>query len=112
MQFTWSNQEDNSEVHETRSRVHAAAQEQGKLALKKQKPNNEIQERDQNGPSKNKKSADNEGQDREPEVPTKKLKAGRSEPNGREAATRKIAEFYKAISEHLSSREYEPNVWI
>jgi poly [ADP-ribose] polymerase 2/3/4 len=97
------------EVHETRSRVHAAAQEQGKLALKKQKPNNEIQERDQNGPSKNKKSADNEGKDREPEVPTKKLKAGRSEPNGREAATRKIAEFYKAIGEHLSSREYEPN---
>lgn len=91
-------------VHETRSRVHAAAQEEGKLASKKQKPDNETKERGQNVPSKNKKSADNEGKDGEPEAPTKskKLKAEESEPNGREAAAREFAEFCKAIGERLS----------
>ena len=71
------------EVHETRSRVHAAAQEEGKLASKKQKSENEDQERGQHVPSKNKKSADNKGQDGEAEAPTKskKLKADESEPN-------------------------------
>jgi poly [ADP-ribose] polymerase 2/3/4 len=84
--------------------VHAAAQEEGKLASKKQKPDNETKERGQNVPSKNKKSADNEGKDGEPEAPTKskKLKAEESEPNGREAAAREFAEFCKAIGERLS----------
>jgi hypothetical protein len=51
------------------------------------------------------------GKTGEPEAPTKsnKLKAGGSEPNGREDATREIAELCKDIGEHLSSREYEPN---
>jgi len=84
--------------------VHAAAQEEGKLASKKQKSENEDQERGQHVPSKNKKSADNKGQDGEAEAPTKsnKLKADESEPNGREAAARDFAELCKAIGEHLS----------
>jgi len=91
-------------VHETRSRVHAVAQEEGKVASKKQKSENEDQERGQHVPSKNKKPVDNKGQDGESEAPTKskKLKADESEPNGREAAARDFAEFCKALGEHLS----------
>ena len=84
--------------------MHAAAQEEGKLASKKQKSENEDQERGQHVPSKNKKPADSKGQDGEAEAPTKskKLKADESEPNGREAAARDFAELCKAIGEHLS----------
>lgn len=83
--------------------MHAAAQEEGKLASKKHKTENEDQERGHHGPSKNKKSAENKGHV-ESEAPTnsKKLKAEESEPNGKEATAREFAEFCKAIGEHLS----------
>ena len=92
------------EVHETRSRAHAAAQEEGKVASKKQKTESKDQERGQHVASKNKKSAENKGQDAESEAPTKskKLKAEESEPNGKGAAAREFAELCKAIGEHIS----------
>lgn len=91
-------------MHETRSRVHAAAQEEGKTTSKKQKTESKDQERGPHVTSKNKKSAENKGQDGESEGPTKskKLKAEESEPNGKGAAEREFAEFCKAIEEHLS----------
>lgn len=91
-------------VHETRSRAHAAAQEEGKAALKKQKTESKDQERGQHVTSKNKKSAENKGQDGESEAPmkNKKLKAEESEPNGKGTAAREFTEFCKAIGEHLS----------
>nr|CAB3446769.1 unnamed protein product [Digitaria exilis] len=45
-------------VHETRSRAHAAAQEEGKAATKKQKTESKDQERGQHVASKNKKFAE------------------------------------------------------
>ena len=89
------------EVHETRSRAHAAAQEEGKVASKKQKTESKDQEKGQHVASKNKKSAENKGQDAESEAPTKskKLKAEESEPNGKGAAARDFAELCMCMLE-------------
>ncbi|KAL6899837.1 hypothetical protein ACP4OV_006495 [Aristida adscensionis] len=86
-------------VHETRSRAHATAQEEGKVSSKKLKSESKDQERGQQVPSKNKK-----GQDGESEAPTKskKLKAEESGPNGKEAAAKEFAEFCSALRDNLS----------
>lgn len=67
------------EVHETRARVHAAAKEEGKAALKKQKTES------QHVASKK-----------------KKIKAEESKQKGKGAVARECAEFCKGIGEHLS----------
>jgi poly [ADP-ribose] polymerase len=83
-------------VHETRSRAHAAAQEEGKAASKKLKAEKD-QEKGQHVPSKNKKSVEGESP-----TNSKKHKAEKPEPNGKAAVSKEFTEFCKALGEHLS----------
>ncbi|KAK3154250.1 hypothetical protein QOZ80_2BG0188150 [Eleusine coracana subsp. coracana] len=87
-------------VHETRSRTHAAAHEEGKVVSKKPKTESKDQEKGQHVTSKNKKSAEEESPTK-----SKKLKAEESEPNGKSAVVKEFTEFCKALGEHLSVEE-------
>jgi hypothetical protein len=75
------------QVHETRSRVHTAAQEEGKAASKKLKAEKDH-EKGQHVPSKNKKSAEGESQSK-----SKKHKAEKPEPDGKGTVSKEFTEF-------------------